>query len=388
MGSISADTRSVLRVSPRAASWLVDLTDHFTPDFARHGDLYDVISGRTYLQAMVALNPLLTLADEITVRRARPADLTGSGLGFELLISHQGMIHNALVHLPAAGHPAWSGEPVRVVIDAHGFSDSPRHHTARSGLSEAAVNSGAVAIALGGSRGALRGPMHPMLRSHDGMKGAAGPLSTEDGPALIEFILDRLGGQLDRFTEGARLPSLTMDRARTVAVGFSNGGALAAKLAAAGTVSAAISFSGPTSPEILRFGRVGPTHIIFVEGAKDRIVPPGGPSSVLQNDFIAPDTAARFFAERNGAGPLNDRQLPKFLGALVQPGVRVRSAGDRETGLVAVIQLDDNGHAVPGSRPTVSASLDPHMGMQSSQKIQGHALLTDLLEYLDTAAEA
>lgn len=364
-------------------TWFADMADHVTPDTFRAGDFYDVLSGRFALQTWAQMNPFVELADSVGVRRARQKDRTSSGLGFEMMIAHQGEMSNAIVHLPAADHPVWESGRLPIVVDAHGFSDSPRAHSERAGIAEAAVSSGAIAIALGGSRSMEGSPMPVLVRSHDGMDANGGrPLKATDGPALIEFILDNVEAPLREYAQRKGLGPITIDRDDVLIDGFSNGGALTALAVAAGKASNGISFSGPTSAQIRDLVPPGPVNMIFVGGVDDAIVPVDGPQGQFSADFVPPAEAAQIFADHNGTGPLSDTDLPPFLAKLVQPGVTVHASGDRKRGLTAYIEIEGNGHAVPGAKPTVSGTLDGPMRLHASDKISGAELVRDLLDFV------
>ncbi len=373
----------VFKVAPRALTWFADAVDQALPDHARLGDAYDVASGRFAMQTWARMNPLVELGDSMTVRRARAQDLTASGLGFEVMIAHQGDVSNAVVHLPAADHPAWERGAMPVVIDAHGFSDAPRAHAKRSGLTEAAVESGAIAVTLGGSRSTEGAPLL-LVRSHDGMDSRPGKaMKGTDGPALVDFVLSNLESQVAAYARREGLPAVALDRDDVLIDGLSNGGALAALTVASGAAKHGISFSGPTSPQIRDLVPDGPVTMIFVAGARDPLVPPQGPTGDFQADFVAPEEAAQIFADHNGTGALSSKDLPDFLAKLVKPGVTVKASGDRERGLAAYIHVDDLGHAVPGSSGhMISEAMDRRVRLNTSQKISGAELVQDVLRWI------
>lgn len=372
----------VLKVAPRSMTWFADAVDRALPDDLRLGDTYDLASGRFALQTWARFNPFVELADSVSVRRAREQDLTSSGLGFELMIVHQGDTWNAIVHLPAADHPAWQTGKLPVFIDAPGFADAPRAHTKRSGLSEAAVQSGAVSVALGGSRSSEGIPM-VLLRSHDGMDSRGQRMKAADGAALVRFVLAQLEPHVQSFAREHGLPNVTLDREDALIDGLSNGGALAALAVASGAARHGISFSGPTSHAIRDLAPGEPVTMIFVAGAEDRLVPPGGPHGHFSADFVPPEEAAQIFADHNGTGPLSSDALPDFLARLVQPGVTVKASGDRTRGLAAYIHIDDLGHAVPGSSGhMISESMDRHAHLSASAKVSGAELVQDVLRWI------
>ncbi|MEQ8273068.1 MAG: hypothetical protein RMA76_10795 [Deltaproteobacteria bacterium] len=372
----------MIKLSPSAMTWWPDLVDHVLPDSVRAGDAFDVLSGRFAIQTWAQLNPLVEVGDAIGVRRARDQDLTSSGLGFEMMISHQGDFSNALVHLPAADDPVWQTGKLPVVIDAHGFSDAPRAHSKRSKISQAAVEGGAVAVALGGSRH-LEGAPILLVRSHDGMDSQPGkPMKPTDGPEQIRFVLSELEAKVNDFAARNGLPSVKLDVDEAVIDGFSNGGALTAIAVASGAAKHGVSFSGPTSPQIRDLVPPGPVNMIFVAGENDPLVPPQGRTGPMQADFLAPAEAAQIFADHNGTGPLSGDDLPPFLAKLVQPGVTVTATGDREKGLVAYVHVEGMGHAVPGSDPMISKDVDPRMRLHSSDKFSGAELVQDFASWV------
>ncbi len=368
------------------ATRIIDAVDERVPDRLRVGDLYDVASGRTLL-AKLGSHP----GDHVTMRRARATDLTSSGLGFELLISFGGQISNALVHLPAREHPAWRTGGMRVVLDSHGFGDAPRRHSARSGVSETIVRRGSIALALGGSRGEHFVPLFTLVRSHDGMNARTGHRFKEaDGARLVTWLMDELSKALKIYEAEHRLRRAAIDPTRTVAVGFSNGGALATTLAAEGVVEHAISFSGPTTLDLAERARGKPANMVFVEGLMDTLVPPSGATRFTQPGFLVAEHAARIFLETNGASgaKLSARNLPGFLAAFAQPGVAIKAKHCPSGKLVAVVRIDDNGHAVPGSAPFVHPTLDATIGFQSSQKLSGAELVGRFLDHIDATTRS
>lgn len=274
---------------------------------------------------------------------------------------------------------------MRVVLDSHGFTDSPRRHTARSGISEAITQSGSISVALGGSRGEHILPL-PLTRSHDGMEAPDGSrFKDADGAALVKFLLRHVEKTVAQYARAQRLPHVPLDMKRTVAVGFSNGGALSTALAAKGVVSHAISFSGPTPTSIAKpNGIAGKTNVIFVAGELDPVIPPNGPHAITHPSFLPVNEAARVFLESNGVtSRMSNKHLPGVLAAFAQPGVEVKGKRTKDGHLVGVIRIADNGHAVPGSAPFISRKADDEIGFQSSPKVSGAKLVTEFLRYLD-----
>jgi len=130
--------------------------------------------------------------------------------------------------------------------------------------------------------------------------------------------------------------------------------------------------------------------MVFVEGLMDTLVPPSGATRFTQPGFLVAEHAARIFLETNGASgaKLSARNLPGFLAAFAQPGVAIKAKHCPSGKLVAVVRIDDNGHAVPGSAPFVHPTLDATIGFQSSQKLSGAELVGRFLDHIDATTRS
>jgi polyhydroxybutyrate depolymerase len=235
-----------------------------------------------------------------------------------------GVRRSALVHLPRRHHRA-----LPLLIALHGANGSGAFMERYSGLSRLADRAGFAVV-------------YP---------DAAGPrwhIAQAEGDADVRFI-DAL---LDRLLAGG-----CFDPDRVSAVGVSNGGGMAARLACeaddrlAGVVSVAGSYKTLAPCQARRA-----LSVLEIHGTADAVVPYRGDPKVPQTDIAG---WVRGWARRNGCpAPARRRQArPRVL--------RLDWVGCRDGVSVAHLRLVGGTHAWPGADPPDPG---PNLGVSASQE--------------------
>lgn len=147
--------------------------------------------------------------------------------------------------------------------------------------------------------------------------------------------------------------TLSVDRGRVFALGYSNGGQMVWRLAdEAPELLAGIAFVGASRPAadnlVVKQPRSWPLPALLIHGTKDPLVPYGGGIASLwgfrpRGEVISAQTSAEYVAQRNG---FTSAPTIRALGADVEL-TEYRSAGHLP---VSLYTINDGGHTVPGRR--------------------------------------
>lgn len=256
----------------------------------------------------------------------------------EVQLVHGGLVRSALL----AGPAVLPDEPMPLVLHFHGYTDSPTQQEGYSGMSEHAAAEGYVVAYPQGT-----GP----VGSFNGGRccGSAMLADIDDvgfTQALIEGIADHL----------------CIDRTQVYAVGFSNGGFLAHRLACelSDQLAGVGSVAGVMGVDTCAPSR--PLPVVQVHGTSDRIMPIGG-NALL--GYPSVDETMAGWAQRLGCDPTvpvevyaqGDATCVQWVGC-AEPLVQCT--------------IDGGGHTWPGGTA-------PAVRGRVSQDLDANAFLWDVL---------
>jgi polyhydroxybutyrate depolymerase len=256
-------------------------------------------------------------------------------------LEHDGLVRYYLLRVPAE-HP---GRTVPVVVALHGLGSEPESIEGMSGLSELADKEGFMAIYPAGIE-ITQTPDCPKgqpttLRGWNAGGCCAGP--AEDDIDDVGFIL-RVLEEVDK--------KVAIDFHRVYAVGMSNGGFMASRLACdvpeifAAVASVEGGLSTPCDPDV-------PVSILYVHGTEDPAVPYDGKPNVavriLQECGILPefepieDTVATWVRQQGcEEEPVREQTVGSVL-------IRTWTSCDDDV-CVELCTVTGGGHTWPGSQ--------------------------------------
>ncbi|MEU8890150.1 PHB depolymerase family esterase [Streptomyces sp. NPDC048442] len=176
------------------------------------------------------------------------------------------------------------------------------------------------------------------------------------------------------------------DPKRVYAVGFSNGGSMALRLAAQrpGTVAGAASVSGQLAAGPARTGPSGPVSVMIVYGADDRVRPMAGvpnppPPAAGQEPMtatVSTRAGAEAFARAAGTKPPVTEKRPGYDRIRWAPGAPGKAP-------VELLVMHDAGHTWPGS----TVPPPPRFG-RTSTSLNATNTVLDFLTGIGTKAGA
>lgn len=189
-----------------------------------------------------------------------------------------------LVHVPAAYDPA---QPWPLVLALHGGRTTPHSLQAATGLDAVADRAGVIVAFPSGV-----GPQeHECTWNAGNCCGYAKEVAADD-VGFLGLVIDRLAARL------------TIDERRVSAIGLSNGGMMALRLAieAGDRLAAVASVSGPLGLPECRLPR--PIPLLYLHGTADEFVPYHGgigPKALAPVDFRSALETVRLWRTANRA---------------------------------------------------------------------------------------
>ncbi len=247
---------------------------------------------------------------------------------YEVRLEHGGRDRKVLVHVPAS---AVGRGPVPLVLAFHGGLGTPDSIRRQSRLDTLADREGFV---IGYPQGIGRFRDRMLTWNAGGCCGYAMRMGIDDVGFTLT-ILDEIGKGFD------------VDRSRTYALGFSNGGMLSYRLAcevperfaAIAAVSATLTVDGPV-PAL-------PTPVMHVHGLADHNVQfegGVGENTFSRTDYLPVREAVRFWIRANHCAPepaqredLGDCRIERYEPAAGAAGAPV-----------VLITIPEGGHTWPG----------------------------------------
>ena len=237
-----------------------------------------------------------------------------------------------LLYLPPDYEP---GQALPLVLSLHGFSSNPHGQRAFSQWDQVAKRTH-VAIAY------PQGTGFPQRWNADPEFGITGENDVEFIRALIKQLVDQLA----------------IDHKRIYVTGFSNGGAMALRLACelSDQIAAIGTVAAPVSPTLLTCQRDRPIPAIAFHGTQDPIVPYAGRSfsngqdlSFIESHIPNPDLYAapewtNLWATNNGCAPDPNPLTPQG----VVTGIAYEDCVDNAS--VLFYSINGGGHTWPGGR--------------------------------------
>lgn len=274
---------------------------------------------------------------------------------FARTITVDGMVRKYLLRIPPGLDPA---KPAPLVLALHGAGMNGTMMIHFSGLNAQADRSKFILVYPNGT-----GLADTLLTWNSG---GIGPVREKpDDVLFLRTLLDEVSG------------FLKVDQDRIFAVGLSNGGMMAYRLAAemSDRIAAIAAVGGTLAVENPRPAR--PVPVIHFHGTADRIVPYAGPAkkgNFLRTSFLSVPETIRVWVGLDGC---KTRPVVREIGDRFEDGtsVRVSTWSGAPTGAeVVLVDVVGGGHTWPGEPPPTSFLGNSTKEISANEMIQAFFL--------------